>query len=193
MTTPIITSLEEEEETLNLDLHQITLSPGTRGLPNTGKSLFPSHLDRAYLLMPILPLRKMLGIGGDRTEKLIQEMEPSHWLPGGTSTTLEPDLRPTSLSELSRTESSGSMRMAPLMLLQLLGRGTLTMMLLLLRNSRPVLSFLKTSTLKGLEAIANHLQERLVPAETLLDPIPEVPDLVTPPAALPQVHLESEL
>nr|AQZ41351.1 ORF8b protein [Middle East respiratory syndrome-related coronavirus] len=111
--------------------------------------------------MPIPPLRKMLGIGGDRTEKLIPGMELSNWLPGGTSTTLELDPKQHSHSGLLRMASFGSMKMAPLMLLQLLGRGTLTMIQLLLYNSRPVLSFLKTSTLRGLEAIVNHLQEPL--------------------------------
>nr|ATQ39398.1 ORF8b protein [Middle East respiratory syndrome-related coronavirus] len=186
-------SLEVEDVIRNPELHPIPLSPGTLGLPNTVKSLFPSHLDRVYLLMPILPLRKMLGIGGDRTERLTQEMELSNWLPDGTSTILEPDLKLHSLSVLSKKALSGSMKMAPLMLLQLLGRGTLTMTQLLLHNSLPVLSFLKTSILRGLEAIVSHLQEPLAQAETLLDPVHEVQDQVTPPVVLPQVHLESEL
>nr|AUM60022.1 ORF8b protein [Middle East respiratory syndrome-related coronavirus] len=188
-----ISSPEVEDETLNLDLHQIQLSHGTQVLPNTGKFLYPSHQDRAYLLMPIQLQPKMLDIGGARTEKLIQEMEPSSWLPGGIFTTLELDQKLTSLSELSKMESSGYMKTVPQTLLQLLGRGTLTMTQLLLRSSLPVLNFLKTSTLKVLEVIVSHLQERLVPVETLLDQTLEVPGLEIPPAALPLVQLESEL
>nr|AVV62534.1 ORF8 [Middle East respiratory syndrome-related coronavirus] len=143
--------------------------------------------------MPIQPLRRMLGIGGDRTEKLIQEMEQKHWLPGGFSTTLEQDQKLTSLSELSKMESSGFMKKVPQTLLPLLGRGILTMTQLLLRSSLLVLSFLKTSTLKALEATVNHLQGHLAPAEALLDPVPEDLALETLPEMLPQAHLESEL
>nr|USL83019.1 ORF8b protein [Middle East respiratory syndrome-related coronavirus] len=197
MTTPqIITTISSSEgavEILSPDLLQITPSPGTLDLPNTGKPLLPFHLDKAYLLMPIPHLHKMLGIGGDRIEKLIPGMVPSNWLPDGISITQELDLRPTSHSVQLKKELFGSMKKAPLTLLQLLGRGTLTMMQLLLHSSLPVLSFLKTSTLRVLEATVSRLQEHLASAETLPDLALEVPDQATPPAVLPQVHLESEL
>nr|ASL68961.1 hypothetical protein [Hypsugo bat coronavirus HKU25] len=192
-TIPTTSSLEAEEELLSPDLLQTTLSHGTLALPNTGNSHFLSLLDKAYLLMPIQPLNRMLGIGGGRTENSIQEMVLNSWPLGGFSTTLEQDLKLTSLSELSKTESSGSMKTVPQTLLPLLGRGTLTMMQLLLRSSLLVLSFLKTSTLKALEATVNHLQGHLAPAEALLDPVPEDLALETLPEMLPQAHLESEL
>nr|BBJ36016.1 ORF8b [Bat coronavirus] len=143
--------------------------------------------------MPIQPLHKMLGIGGDRTERLIQEMEQSSWLPGGSSTTLEPGLKLTSLSELSRMESSGYTKKVLQTLPPLLGRVTLTTMRLLLHSSLQVLSFLKTSTLRALEATVSHLQEHLAPAEALQDLAQEVLVPETHPEVLPQVQLESEL
>ncbi|AHY61345.1 ORF8b [BtVs-BetaCoV/SC2013] len=192
-TIPTLSSLEAEEELLSLDQLPITPSPGTLALPNTGRSLFPFHLDRAYLLMPIQPLHKMLGIGGDRTERLIQEMEQSSWLPGGSSTTLEPGLKLTSLSELSRMESSGYMKKVLQTLPPVLGRVTLTTIRLLLHSSLQVLGFLKTSTLRALEATVSHLQEHLAPAEALQDLAQEVLVPETHPEVLPQVQLESEL
>nr|AVV62545.1 ORF8b [Middle East respiratory syndrome-related coronavirus] len=193
MTTIPISSLEAEEELPSQDLLPITLSHGTQGLPNMGNSLLPSHLDRVYLLMPIQPLRKMLGIGVGKTEKLIQEMGLNPLLPDGFSTILEQGQRLTSLSELSKKELYGSTKMVQQTLLPLLGRGTLTMIQLLLRSSLLVLSFLKTSTLRVLEATVSHLQEHPALAEALLDPALEVQDQATHPEALPQVHLESEL
>nr|WCC63349.1 nucleocapsid phosphoprotein [Bat Coronavirus PaJX20] len=148
MTTLPITSVQGVQE-LSPDLPLIPLSHGSRALPSTVSSLLPSLLDRAYLLMPIQPLHKMLGIGGDRIGKLTLETEPNLWPPGGISTTLVQDLRQISLSDQSKMESSGSTKTVPRMLLQFLGHATLQTIQLSSRSLLLVLRYLKTSTLEG--------------------------------------------
>nr|AWH65918.1 ORF8b [Pipistrellus bat coronavirus HKU5] len=141
--------------------------------------------------MPIQPLHRMLGIGGDRTGKSTLEMEQNLWPPGGISTTLEQDLRQISLSDQSRMESSGSTKTVPRMLLQFLGHATLQTIQLSSRSLLLVLRYLKTSTSKALVAIANHLREP--PAEAHLDLVQETEEATTVPAMLPQLHMESEM
>ncbi|YP_009944338.1 ORF8b [Pipistrellus bat coronavirus HKU5] len=188
---PLPTVSVQGVQELSPDLPLIPLSHGSRALPSTVSSLLPSLLDRAYLLMPIQPLHRMLGIGGDRTGKLTLEMEQNLWHPGGISTTLEQDLRQISLSDQSRMESSGSMKTVPQMLLRFLGHATLQTIQLSSRSLLLVLRYLKTSTSKALVAIVSHLREP--PAEAHLDLVQETEEVTTVPAMLPQLHMESEM
>nr|UEP64352.1 ORF8b protein [synthetic construct] len=193
MTTNLISSSVDAEETLSHDLLPITLSPGTQGSPNTVKTLLPSLLDRVYLLMPILQQPRMLDTGGDKTGKSIPVMVLNNWPLDGSSTTQGLDQRPIYLLDQSRMVSSGFMKRVPQMLLQSLGLATQQMMLLSFASLRQVLLFLKTSTLKGLGVIVSHLQEHPPTAGTLLDPIPEEDEAHLTPGELPQFRMESEV
>ncbi|UJZ92549.1 ORF8b [Pangolin coronavirus HKU4/P251T/pangolin/2018] len=193
MTTNQISSSVDVEESQNHDLLPIILSPGTQGLPNTVNNPFLSLLDRVYLLMPIQHQPKILVTGGDKTGKLTPVMVLNNYHPDGSFTIQELDQRQICHSEPLKMASSGFMRKVPLMLLQSLGLATLQTMQLSFASLRQVLSFLKTSTLKGLGVIVSHLQEHPQLVGTLLDPIPEEDEAPQTPGVLHQFHMESEV
>ncbi|AGX27819.1 orf8b [Betacoronavirus Erinaceus/VMC/DEU/2012] len=170
--------IEVDQDNLNLDQPQTTLSRGTQALHSMVSSLLPFRLDRVYLLMPILHPSKMQGIGADKTESLIQAMALNSWPPGGISTTLEQDLKLTCHSEQSKMASTGFGKKVLVKPLQTLVPGILLMTQLLSRSSRLALNYLKTATLRALEVIVSHLLERPALAETPVDLIPEAPNLV---------------